>query len=357
MESREVKIKNRDSNIELLRIILMIMIITHHLLVGPANLKLMNSSMLNIDILNIIKVLLNSFVIISVNCFIFISGYYGIKFRSSKIINLIMQAIFYSIVISIIFMIFLGKNITINELIFIIVPINMWWFLTCYIALMVFAPYINILVDSINKFKMYFLVSTLTIVVCVFGVLGISSSIITLNSGYTLIGFIYMYLLGRIFKKSIRDFNLRISIMGYLLATIGIFISVLIVWRVLGSNFAWRLFGYNNPVVIVSSIFFFYIFKNIRINRSEIINTIAMYCIGIYLIHEHFMVRAFLSEKLIFLNDLNNPVKFIFILLICVLIIFIVAFIIEIGRSLLFQPLSKKIIEIEVLKEIDKKLE
>ena len=187
MESREVKIKNRDSNIELLRIILMIMIITHHLLVGPANLKLMKSSMLNIDILNIIKVLLNSFVIISVNCFIFISGYYGIKFRSSKIINLIMQAIFYSIVISIIFMIFLGKNITINELIFIIVPINMWWFLTCYIALMVFAPYIIILVDSINKFKMYFLVSTLTIVVCVFGVLVISSSIITLNSGYTLI--------------------------------------------------------------------------------------------------------------------------------------------------------------------------
>lgn len=33
MKSREVKIKNRDSNIELLRIILMIMIITHHLLV------------------------------------------------------------------------------------------------------------------------------------------------------------------------------------------------------------------------------------------------------------------------------------------------------------------------------------
>ena len=33
MKSREVKIKNRDSNIELLRIILMIMIITHYLLV------------------------------------------------------------------------------------------------------------------------------------------------------------------------------------------------------------------------------------------------------------------------------------------------------------------------------------
>ena len=55
MKSREVKIKNRDSNIELLRIILMIMIITHHLLVWPSNLKLMKSSMLNIDILSIIK--------------------------------------------------------------------------------------------------------------------------------------------------------------------------------------------------------------------------------------------------------------------------------------------------------------
>ena len=86
----------RSSNIELLRIVLMSMIVLWHFIVhgiGLAHPEAYESSEQNLAIPAIVGTLL----CYHVNCFIFISGYFGIKLSREKFLSLIIQLCFYSI--------------------------------------------------------------------------------------------------------------------------------------------------------------------------------------------------------------------------------------------------------------------
>lgn len=85
----------RKSNIELLRIILMFMIILFHMLAHGGKIhKLSNGSFYTTDNTPIFLFVF-SFLSFAVNCFVFISGYYGIKVRLKTILSLIFQGVFY----------------------------------------------------------------------------------------------------------------------------------------------------------------------------------------------------------------------------------------------------------------------
>lgn len=89
----------RESGTELLRILLMLMIITHHLIVHGAKLELLGSNSLLIDSRTNPYPFLNSFFVIGVDGFIFISGFYGINYKLKGLVNIILQVIFYSLVL------------------------------------------------------------------------------------------------------------------------------------------------------------------------------------------------------------------------------------------------------------------
>jgi len=106
--------KNRASNIELFRIVLMLMIITHHVIVHGLGLKNITSQDYNVTSYSYIEILLNSFFVIGVNGFVFISGYFGIKFNLKRIISIVMQAIAYSVSFYLLFC--LINNIDFNKI-------------------------------------------------------------------------------------------------------------------------------------------------------------------------------------------------------------------------------------------------
>ncbi len=91
--------KSRDSNFELFRIVLMIMVISIHYLLHGGVLKNLTPDDTNYYIVNIIY----SCIRVAVNCFVLISGYFGIKFNIKKLIKFELQILFYSISIFIIF--------------------------------------------------------------------------------------------------------------------------------------------------------------------------------------------------------------------------------------------------------------
>ena len=93
--------KERDSNIELLRIVLMVLVLVFHAsytsLEPPMKVDIsvsLNSSFL--------RALSESFSVVCVNAFILISGWYGIKVRWSRFAELLFQVIFISISIYVI---------------------------------------------------------------------------------------------------------------------------------------------------------------------------------------------------------------------------------------------------------------
>ena len=78
--------KLRNSNIELLRIVAMLFIISHHFLVHGMNIW-QDSSWDNLTLLS-----LDSLFFIGVNVFVLISGYYTIRFDWKKLLRLYLLA-------------------------------------------------------------------------------------------------------------------------------------------------------------------------------------------------------------------------------------------------------------------------
>ena len=79
-----MKLKVRDSNFECLRIVAMLMILNLHSFVGSGRITVSD-----IDTFIIIDYLRESFSICAVNCFVLITGYFGLNWKRKTQIQLI----------------------------------------------------------------------------------------------------------------------------------------------------------------------------------------------------------------------------------------------------------------------------
>ena len=102
----------RQSNFELLRIILMLMIVGLHTLFHGGALPLLTPEHANYYIANTYE----SLFIVAVNCFIIISGYFRIKGSIKKVLKIEFQILFYSISIFVIFVVFNRDYFSIKEM-------------------------------------------------------------------------------------------------------------------------------------------------------------------------------------------------------------------------------------------------
>ena len=144
--------KNRNSNLEIYRIICMFLIVVHHY-------ALHGFSNLNLDF-SFNKIILDILTLggkIGLSGFILISGYFMInsKFTFTKFLKILGQVLFYSITFLTLFATILEpvRPIGMNQILKSILPITFsaYWFITNYILLMILSPFINKLVFSLSK--------------------------------------------------------------------------------------------------------------------------------------------------------------------------------------------------------------
>ena len=131
------KPKTRDTNIDLLKIIAMLMVITIHCL-GNGNL-LGNSKIPTYNLVGI--KILDTLSLVAVPTFFIISGYYmsSYKINLKKIFLLYGRVVFYSLLLY-----FIGTliNIKINKfLVFFQISSNIYWFVNDYFILYMFSPF------------------------------------------------------------------------------------------------------------------------------------------------------------------------------------------------------------------------
>ena len=160
--------KGKETQIELLRIIAMILIIIHH--------YVYHGGILDVHLDGINK-LISIFVVlggkIGVNLFVLISGYFLInkKFKIKRILKLLFEVYFYSILIFIINIIL--KNEIKPEMIFnTFLPFNIYWFFKVYLVLSILSPIINLLIKKISNKQYILLITILFCMVCIIGPLG-----------------------------------------------------------------------------------------------------------------------------------------------------------------------------------------
>lgn len=190
--------KSRKSNIEALRVISMIMIITlHYLLQGGV----LDTITLDEKIYCSVW-LIEAMCYVSVNCYVLISGYFLVdsKFKLRKFVNLIVETFFYSVSIYCVCSLFGLVSFDIKFLVcggFYPIVHGSWWFSSVYVVLYLIFPFLNVLINTIGKFQHKMLVVFLTIIFSLVpSVFPTYVDVIGLESGYSLIWFIYLYLLG-----------------------------------------------------------------------------------------------------------------------------------------------------------------
>lgn len=230
--------------------------------------------------------LVHSFFFVAVNCFVLISGYFRINTSWKRLFHYYFYISFYYFIVSgfnrIITGGSIGKTIVINSL-FPFSHNEYWWFVYCYLLLMLFAPLINRALENIERRSFLFIIALMTIVDLYFGYFQGS------DNGFSFVHFIYIYLIGA-FIGSISEDKIIESNKVRLVA-ISLYGGTCILWAILSYLNSyndipyWKMITYNNPVVIIASISFFIVFLTFRF-RNNWINWGAKSVFAAYLLQE-----------------------------------------------------------------------
>ena len=329
LEKGMVEKRERQSNYELLRIIAMLFIVASHWGWAFVNADFSGVSNLNNAWYHIFR----SFGQVGNVLFIMISGYflYKGKFKILSIVRLVLEVIFYNIVLLITgFLIvkFTGStNVNYEWYYNIFMVLSKCWFLDVYLVLYLIHPFINKLISSINKNGFRLLLIILIIVLSLLP--SLNNELLENNSiVYNLFFFVLIYLIGAYIRKYKEDFvNTKLYIIGLVFS---------LVFFVVSNIFFWEVQQRNNICLIFMCFCLFVLFSKLKL-KGKLINTIASTTFGIYLLHENPVFRFFLWKDMLLQNQFLTSPYFILVSIGAVLCVFLVCSLIDLFRQYVFE--------------------
>lgn len=291
--------KVRESNFELLRCVLMLMVIALHY-----NLDLMGNAFSNVvegSINYYFAYFIESMCIIATNVFVLLGGYFGWKSMDKmtlrKPIGLLIYVGAYNGLFYLVHIAILGYPITAQAFLLSFLPKN--WFVTIYAAMLILSPFVNYLMSKISSkvhdrllivmFVLFSLYPTvLSVLTEKFGIdtIGMYPAAGTgALSGYSVFNFIMLYMMGAaLCKYNVLNHKVVWDVVAYFVC------SVIILWHRL--NLGGTAWSYANPFVVFSTIAFFNIFRKMHFT-SKIVNTLAKSSLGVLLLHMQFVVYTY----------------------------------------------------------------
>lgn len=263
----------RNSSIELLRIISAMGVVILHMNnseFGGA-FSYVNNHTLNSCLINLFECIF----ICAVNVFIIISGYFLSKTNTrkvSKIVELLIQMGIINGIFNVLQSIILNRKITIVSSIIEFIPAR--YFIILYSVLYLVSPYINILVNNLDKKQFKKLLILLFVIFSVYSFtidvlvhFGIKESMSPISlygsaSGYSIVNFILLYFIGTyIGKYELEYSNKKVVLIGIASLVINYICSLI-------SGLA---YSYNNPLVIIYATMVFVLFSRVNFTNAIII--------------------------------------------------------------------------------------
>jgi len=337
--------KKRDSNIELLRIVCMLFIIIHHFIVhGIGYVGMSHDEIVDLDKTYL---LVNSFVIIAVDCFILISGYYGIKPSLNGLLRLYLICVFYNLCSYCITpIVYTGDNVySLHGCFMPFSHSNGLWFIPTYSYLFILSPLLNRYWENISSKGAYTSIFIMGILIFYFGYFWNAHISPT---GYDLMNFIFLYFWGRCLRlyHESRFKKQWPLVLGYLVFTMLTWGISLYQETSLAMAFPLSAFKYNSPLVIGSAICFFLIFRNFTISNSRI-NWLASSSLAIYLITEcHNNSNLYIKLSNYVFNHYDSTATVILLYVALALLLALICILIDKLRIILFTPFEVRIIRI-----------
>lgn len=326
----------RLSNIELLRIVAMLMILVLHVQVDGIESTYDDT----IDINHFTSFLFEAISIVGVNLFILISGYFGIHLRRRSVANILFQIYFFGLLGLIGWMAIQGTYaVDTRYFIKAILPVSQTvWFIPSYVMLMLLSPVLNAFCEKYDVKK----IAQLTIAVYALSYFwtNIMQGTISGFGGYNWGWFVLLYLTGRIIRRytDTHTYKKRYFLAGYVVATLAIVGIAFLQNRIpIGKSLLW---SYDFPLVYISSISLFLCFVKLDIGYVKWINWIAASAFAVLLLHVAPFAQYVNVNR--YLHDNYSGISYVMLTGAVVIGYFMAAVLIDQLRLFLFRKIVKK---------------
>lgn len=343
----------RESNFEVLRTIAMFFIVVYHCLTHGVGEEYGFSLSHPISLSNVLfsdlMLVLSS---IAVNLYVMISGYFlsDLNFKPSRIVRIWISACFYSCAITLVFM-FLSiipfNIISMGKCCF---PISTdaYWFVTQFIGMLLLSPFLAMIVRQLSYHQYIFL-----LFVGAFLCLSIIPDFplakrFHVAHGNSVWSFAYLFLVAGFIKHHLtRFFCTRLLLLTILMCLLLLGCELYMGYQNDYIHLYW--FDYNGIPFVLSVLVFIFV-RQLKVPESMFWNFLvrfAPYSFGVYLIHDHLLVRDWLWST-ISLSNYCDRVFFPFIVIGLCFALFVICAIIDALRKRSFALLRIDNLIVEV---------
>ena len=335
--------QERECGLDVLRSVSMLMVISIHV-IGHGGLR---DAYLTGSVGDWIASLAEIAVYPAVDCFVLLSGYLlsALPFKLVRIARSWLSALFWSVVLQSAFFLWYPDTISPGTMLCMFLPVlgERYWFLNAYIAMILVSPVLNRLLRDMPRWQMKGLLLALMAVFCVSPVFALGNDVFKTQNGYSFPWFIVMYLCGGYVRRYCRKSEkIGLPLMGYLLFVTGHLVWIGTTEAVVPHIGISGLFmKYTSVPVFGSALCLLQFFRSVQYstknNLAQLTRRISPLAFGVYLIHDHPLVReSFIKGKFTAVGDIFW-VNGILLTTGCILSIYVLCVFMEWLRTKLFK--------------------
>lgn len=282
--------KPRSSNLELYRIMCMLMIVAHHYVVNSGLTSTNGPLMTDYNSCNsVFLILFGAWGKTGINCFLLITGYFmcSSKITVRKFLKLLGQLYLYRLIFFVVFFITGYENVTFLRMIRLLMP---FWsfgqgFVSCFIGFWLYIPFLSILVQNMNRRQHQLLLLLSLGFYTLFGTIPMFEIDFNYMSWFCILFFIasYFRLHPQPFFEERRIWG-KMTLLCFILACASIILMRLFFGEKTGLGYK-LVEDCNKLFAVMVAVCSFLWFKNMNIRYSKVINAFGAGTFGVFLIH------------------------------------------------------------------------
>lgn len=344
----------RNANMDILRLISMMMVTMLHALTKSDLLPFMGNE---VSANGWAAWVLEVFSVPAVNIFMLVSGYFLIssRFKIGRMVEIVLQTLFFSVGVFALFLL-LGKvslaSMDSYDFLQYFLPIHMetYWFISAYVIIYLLLPLITSGVHAMTEKQLQGVILWLLVFECVIkSFLPVRLSMDT--RGYSFLWYLTLFLMGarirlygfKIMKTAKRGWFLYIVSTFLILAEIFIVSQIQLRTGRLKEMTTVSL-EYNHILVFFSAIGIFAAFlhaKPLGAKSGRLVCMLSPYCLGVYLLQESPMIR-YLWQDWFGLREVMEQSTPVFLLRVlgAVVVMFVLGICVDMLRSVLFRVVT-----------------
>lgn len=330
----------RSSNIELYRILVMLLIIAHHYVSTSGMVNVISENPFTAQ--SVFLYLYGMWGKTGINCFVMITGYFMCKSNITleKYTKLVGEIVFYNVVIGIIFAAFGRYKLSVLNILKIIFPISSVGneFTSAYILFYLFIPFINILVRNMTQKQHRCLVILLLTVYTVLGTIPNFDFVMNYISWFSVVYILAAYI--RMYPNPLFNDAKKCGLATLLAIFFAMASAVVLAWLHSVTGHSYEPFFVSDcqkPFALMVAVFTFLFFKNIKIPYSRLINLAGASTFGVLLIHGNSNLSQWLWNDLLHVTAMYGSKLLLIHALLSVAGIFVLGVVIDQVRILLFE--------------------